>query len=148
MKNKDSSFLEQKILDRISLKQSLRCVENYPKNRITLWLIYYAPPVISVKRMRKTLILYLEKSKLKRMYSLMFRMGIQPYHLVLIGIDFTSGIGVLFVILNIERMSSKNGYCLFVCSHADKSTFSLMKMYLLWDRKVANQYAMSGVPRL
>ena len=48
LKNKDGSFLEQKILYRISLKQSLRCVENYPKNRITFWLIYYAPPVIVV----------------------------------------------------------------------------------------------------
>jgi hypothetical protein len=48
LKNKDGSFVEQKILYRMSLKQSLQCVENYPKNRTTFWLIYYAPPVISM----------------------------------------------------------------------------------------------------
>ena len=47
LKNKDGSFVEQKILYRMSLKQSLQCVENYPKHRITFWLIYYAPPVIA-----------------------------------------------------------------------------------------------------
>jgi hypothetical protein len=50
-KNKDGSFVEQKILYRMSLKRSLQCVENYPKNRTTFWLIHYGPPVILFSQM-------------------------------------------------------------------------------------------------